>query len=123
MKGSDDLSAVGATSIHVSIQRGHVGLDLADGFALVLHEVHGLETAVVVGEHEHVLEMSNDADAKGANNICVDEAADIGRFVDWWRGVTMPGCVGFHTVCARGTLEFGDFGGYINAVGAETLED
>ena len=104
VKRTDYLDGSGLPLVHVSVERGHVGLELGDGFALLLHEVHGLEATVIVGEHEHVLEVANNADTEGSHDVGVNEPPDVRRLVDRWGGVALSRRIGFHAVNAGGTL-------------------
>ena len=78
---------------------------------------------MVVGEHEHVLEVADDTDTERTHDVGVDKPSDIRGLVDRWGGVAVSRRVGLHAVNAGGTLELGDLGGDVDAVGAETLEN
>jgi hypothetical protein len=122
VKGAHDLDRLGLPLTHVSVERGHVGLDLDDGFALGLHEVDWLEATVIVGEDQDVLELADDANPEGANDVGVNEPPDIRGTINGGSCVTVPSGVGFHAVRTRGTFELGYLGGNVGAVGAEALE-
>eukprot|EP00965_Chrysotila_dentata_P251646 6210177-Pleurochrysis_carterae.AAC.1 len=63
-------------------------------FRLVLKEVYGLETSVVVDEDEQVLEPCVLRPHEGTRDVDVDEAAGIRRLVQC-RVMRVSGCVGF----------------------------
>jgi hypothetical protein len=77
---------------------------------------------VVVCEYEYVLEAADETEAKGANNVGMDETADVRRFVDWRRIVGVPCGVCLDAVWARGSVQAFHLRRYVGAERAESLE-